>query len=153
MLRLFSGLLSTFGWRRTSQRLTGASLRGSSSMAIGRFAYEFHINSVCVLPCVSPHRTSMCLLCRPMYCSENYPGDFSVAEGMQRSFEDLLYKYKVDLALYGHYHSYERSVRLLVVCCCCVRALSSVLLLLSSLRVGRVLCTRTNVFPVRPCTS
>lgn len=29
--------------------------------------------------------------------------------GMQHLFEDLLYKYRVDLALWAHYHSYERT--------------------------------------------
>ncbi|EDO30760.1 predicted protein [Nematostella vectensis] len=28
---------------------------------------------------------------------------------MQQEFEDLFYKYHVDLALWGHYHSYERT--------------------------------------------
>ena len=28
---------------------------------------------------------------------------------MQHLFEDLLYKYRVDLALWAHYHSYERT--------------------------------------------
>lgn len=46
---------------------------------------------------------------RPMYCSENYDGDYKVAEGMQAAFEDLLFKYQVDLAIWGHYHSYERT--------------------------------------------
>ncbi len=30
---------------------------------------------------------------------------------MQRSFEDLLYKYRVDLAFWAHYHSYERTCK------------------------------------------
>lgn len=105
---------------------------------------------------------------RPMYCSENYAGDYAVAEGMQRSFEDLLYKHKVDLALWGHYHSYER----------CVFVVCSVILPSIAERVGvfvfvklcpasahrpmfsdsascsaRVPCTRTSVFLARPCTS
>jgi hypothetical protein len=51
---------------------------------------------------------------RPMYNSENCTddpsaSDYYVALGMQRSFEDLLHKYRVDLALWGHYHSYERT--------------------------------------------
>eukprot|EP00730_Choanoeca_flexa_P015567 TRINITY_DN7178_c0_g1_i1.p1 TRINITY_DN7178_c0_g1~~TRINITY_DN7178_c0_g1_i1.p1 ORF type:complete len:681 (+),score=128.81 TRINITY_DN7178_c0_g1_i1:193-2235(+) len=45
---------------------------------------------------------------RPMYDSEQYPADYDVAVGMQHEFEDLIYK-KVDLALYGHYHSHERT--------------------------------------------
>ena len=78
-----------------------------------------------------------------MYCSENYDGDYNVTLGMQaralmslvltcappssrtavwlccalqRSFEDLLYQNKVDLALWGHYHSYERCVLILPAC-------------------------------------
>lgn len=46
---------------------------------------------------------------RPMYNSERYPDDYRVCENMQIAFEDLLVKYKVDVALYGHYHSYERT--------------------------------------------
>jgi hypothetical protein len=45
---------------------------------------------------------------RPMYCSENFAGDYEVSLGMQRAFEDLIYK-QVDLALWGHYHAYERT--------------------------------------------
>lgn len=35
--------------------------------------------------------------------------DYIVSIGMRHLFEDLLYKYKVDLALWAHYHSYERT--------------------------------------------
>lgn len=46
-----------------------------------------------------------------MYNSERYPDDYAVCEGMQRAFEDLLLEYKVDVALYGHYHSYQRTCK------------------------------------------
>jgi hypothetical protein len=36
-------------------------------------------------------------------------GDVFVSLGMQHLFEDLLYKYHVDLAFWAHYHSYERT--------------------------------------------
>jgi hypothetical protein len=41
----------------------------------------------------------------PFFHIEN----FVVALGFQVLFEDLLYHYKVDLALWAHYHSYERT--------------------------------------------
>lgn len=49
---------------------------------------------------------------RAMYCSNLIDGDYTVAEHMQEAFEDLLYKYKVDLALWAHYHLYERTCKL-----------------------------------------
>ncbi|XP_065649477.1 uncharacterized protein LOC100198144 [Hydra vulgaris] len=48
---------------------------------------------------------------RAMYCSALIPDDYIVALNMQRLFEDLLYIYKVDLALWAHYHSYERTCK------------------------------------------
>ena len=48
---------------------------------------------------------------RPMYTSEKYAADHRVALHMQIAFEELLHKYNVDLALWGHYHSYERTCR------------------------------------------
>merc|ERR1712113_566200 len=49
---------------------------------------------------------------RPMYNSEQYEGDYTVAVNFQRLFEDLLVRYDVDLVLAGHYHSYLRSKRI-----------------------------------------
>ena len=46
---------------------------------------------------------------RPMYCSEDYPADYEVTLNMQRALEDLFHLYRVDMALWGHYHSYERT--------------------------------------------
>jgi len=46
---------------------------------------------------------------RPMYTSENYMDDYNVSLHMQSLFEDLLYENHVDIALWGHYHSYERT--------------------------------------------
>ena len=46
---------------------------------------------------------------RPMYTSEQpYESDFLVAQFIQSALEDVFFKYKVDLGLYGHYHAYER---------------------------------------------
>ena len=43
---------------------------------------------------------------RPMYFIEQYPDDYNV---MQRAFEDIFYEHKVNLAVWGHMHSYERT--------------------------------------------
>lgn len=48
---------------------------------------------------------------RAMYCSSLYIDNYVIALNMQRLFEDLLHKYKVDLALWSHYHSYERTCK------------------------------------------
>ncbi|XP_065072044.1 uncharacterized protein LOC135696546 isoform X2 [Rhopilema esculentum] len=48
---------------------------------------------------------------RAMYASQDEYDDYIVSVNMQRLFEDLLYKYKVDLALWAHYHSYERTCK------------------------------------------
>ena len=46
---------------------------------------------------------------RPMYNSENYDSDYNVSVHQREMYEDLLHKYAVDLAWYGHYHAYERT--------------------------------------------
>jgi hypothetical protein len=46
---------------------------------------------------------------RPMYCSENSTTDVIMAQHIQEELEDLFYKYRVDLALWGHNHVYERT--------------------------------------------
>lgn len=57
---------------------------------------------------------------RPMWCSQNCSGcmgnwnsgDWNVSLLMQNSMEELLYQYKVDLFIAGHYHSYQRTCAL-----------------------------------------
>jgi hypothetical protein len=44
-----------------------------------------------------------------MYCSGNYSDDYTMAQHIAEELEDLFYLYSVDLALWGHYHSYERT--------------------------------------------
>ena len=50
---------------------------------------------------------------RAMYINSNYSvgkpnDDFMPAELLQKSLEDLLFKYKVNLGVYGHDHVYQR---------------------------------------------
>ena len=46
---------------------------------------------------------------RPMYSSEKYPSDYEVTLGIQRALEDMFYEQHIDLAVWGHYHAYERT--------------------------------------------
>ena len=46
---------------------------------------------------------------RPMYFSEMYPKEYGIMYEMQKALEDLFYENQVDLAVWGHYHSYERT--------------------------------------------
>ena len=46
---------------------------------------------------------------RSMYSSEKYPADYELILGMQRALEDMFYEHQVDLAVWGHYHAYERT--------------------------------------------
>jgi len=46
---------------------------------------------------------------RPMYCSGNYSDDYLMSQHIQEELEDIFYEYSVDLAIWGHYHSYERT--------------------------------------------
>ena len=48
---------------------------------------------------------------RPMYCSIDFPSDYQVSLYMQQALEELFHKYEVNLGLYGHYHSYERTCK------------------------------------------
>lgn len=45
----------------------------------------------------------------PFVLNFNFSGDYIISIGMQEAFEPLLYEYKVDLAFWAHYHSYERT--------------------------------------------
>eukprot|EP00927_Polykrikos_kofoidii_P031152 TRINITY_DN26818_c0_g1_i1.p1 TRINITY_DN26818_c0_g1~~TRINITY_DN26818_c0_g1_i1.p1 ORF type:complete len:637 (-),score=45.53 TRINITY_DN26818_c0_g1_i1:84-1904(-) len=46
---------------------------------------------------------------RPAYNSEDYQGDWDVALNFGQRIDDVLLKYKVNLFLAGHYHSYQRT--------------------------------------------
>lgn len=47
---------------------------------------------------------------RPLYCSANYTDDARVVSHIQKEMDSLFYG-NVDIAFYGHYHSYERSYK------------------------------------------
>src|SRR5689334_12840840 len=42
------------------------------------------------------------------YCSADYKDDYLFSLHIQQELEDLFYQQQVDLALWGHYHLYER---------------------------------------------
>lgn len=46
---------------------------------------------------------------RAMYNSEAYMDNYNVSLGLRRAFEYLLLRYNVNLALWGHYHAYQRT--------------------------------------------
>ena len=46
-----------------------------------------------------------------MYSSEKYECDRLVAVHLQEYLEPLLYKYKVDIAWWGHQHTHERTCK------------------------------------------
>jgi len=56
---------------------------------------------------------------RPMYTSEtsNSPQDFAIAAHLRTNIEPLLDEYKVNLCLWGHVHSYERTCPVLNETC------------------------------------
>ena len=54
---------------------------------------------------------------RPMYNSENYQSDYTVELYIREYLEPLLETYYVDLFLAGHYHSYERTCKVLKEVC------------------------------------
>ena len=54
---------------------------------------------------------------RPMYNSEDYKSDYEVSLHLRSAIEPLLDAYSVDVFLAGHYHSYERTCRVLEEVC------------------------------------
>jgi len=46
---------------------------------------------------------------RPMYVASLYEGDWEVALELQNALEDMLVRYQVDLAIWGHFHAYQRT--------------------------------------------
>ena len=49
---------------------------------------------------------------RPMYVDSAFPGDQQVAKQLQGALEDMLIDNQVDVALWGHFHTYQRTCRL-----------------------------------------
>jgi len=46
---------------------------------------------------------------RPMYVSSLWDGDWEIAVELQNALEDMLVRHKVDLAIWGHFHAYQRT--------------------------------------------
>eukprot|EP00164_Ancoracysta_twista_P016898 GFYU01028567.1.p1 GENE.GFYU01028567.1~~GFYU01028567.1.p1 ORF type:complete len:355 (+),score=133.72 GFYU01028567.1:160-1065(+) len=57
---------------------------------------------------------------RPMYSSEEPENgyDYVIGQHMSEAFEDLLHEYKVDVAFWGHMHTYERTCPVYKGKCC-----------------------------------
>ena len=51
-------------------------------------------------------RANCCCCCFVFFA---FSDDYVISLGMQKAFESLLLEYKVDLAFWAHYHSYERT--------------------------------------------
>jgi acid phosphatase type 7 len=49
---------------------------------------------------------------RPMYVDSAFPGDQQVAKQLQGALEDMLIDNHVDVAIWGHFHTYQRTCRL-----------------------------------------
>jgi len=49
---------------------------------------------------------------RPMYVDSAFPGDQKVAKQLQGALEDMLIDNHVDVAIWGHFHTYQRTCRL-----------------------------------------
>ena len=52
-----------------------------------------------------------------MYNSENYQNDYEVELHLRENLEPLMNSHMVDLFLAGHYHSYERTCKVLNEVC------------------------------------
>ena len=72
------------------------------------------------LKSVNRERTPWLILTghRPLYNSQNDSKEQLVALHLRAELEDLLHEYGVDLGLYGHYHSYQRSCAVYQKECC-----------------------------------